>query len=211
MRRTQFNKRVINSIRILLAIAIVIELFNLQYLNIFVTVLALFSTFIPTILSDKKIIHTPTDLHVIMVLFAFAAIYLGELRNFYYRFWWWDTMLHTFSGIILGFSGLVLIYIINKNENIDFYLSPIFISIFAFTFAVTIGVVWEVFEFFMDSTFGLNMQKSGLDDTMWDLIADAIGGIIAGLYGYQYVTTEVDSYFEKAVEKFLQINDHLFD
>jgi hypothetical protein len=211
MGRTQFNKRLINSIRILLVIALIVEIFNLQYLNIFVTLLALLSTFIPDILSDKAIVHTPTDLHVIMVLFAFAAIYLGELRNFYYRFWWWDTMLHTFSGIILGFSGLVLIYIINKNEKIDFYLSPLFISIFAFTFAVTIGVLWEVFEFFMDSTFGLNMQKSGLVDTMWDLIADAIGGMIAGIYGYQYVTTAVDSYFEKAVEKFLKINKQFFD
>ncbi|WP_230868762.1 hypothetical protein [Iocasia frigidifontis] len=120
-------------------------------------------------------------------------------------------MLHTFSGIILGFVGFILIYFLNRDENIDILLNPLFIAIFSFTFAVSIGVVWEIFEFSMDSLFGFNMQKSGLVDTMWDLIADCIGGSIAAYCGYNYLKKGLPSYFEKAARKILKNNSQFFD
>lgn len=120
-------------------------------------------------------------------------------------------MLHTFSGIILSFVGFILIYFLNRDENIDILLNPLFIAIFSFTFAVSIGVVWEIFEFSMDSLFGSNMQKSGLVDTMWDLIADCIGGSIAAYCGYNYLKKELPSYFEKAARKILKNNSQFFD
>jgi hypothetical protein len=150
-------------------------------------------------------------MQIIMIIFAFASLYLGELQDYYYRFWWWDTMLHTFSGIILGLVGFILIYILNRDDHIDVVLSPIFIGLFTFTFAVSIGVFWEIFEFAMDSFLGMNMQKTGLVDTMWDLIADCIGGGIAAVYGYKYLKEDLTSYFEKLVNKFLINNKQFFD
>jgi hypothetical protein len=191
------------AIRILLVAAIIGDVITLRWLNLFTALLALFSTYLPYILSQKELIYIPSDMQIIMIIFAFASLYLGELQDYYYRFWWWDTMLHTFSGIILGLVGFILIYILNRDDHIDVVLSPIFIGLFTFTFAVSIGVFWEIFEFAMDSFLGMNMQKTGLVDTMWDLIADCIGGGIAAVYGYKHLKEDLTSYFEKLVNKFL--------
>ena len=120
-------------------------------------------------------------------------------------------MLHAFSGTILGFIGFSLIYFLNREEEIDIVLSPIFVALFAFNFAVSIGVIWEIFEFTMDSLFALNMQKTGLIDTMWDLIADCIGSGIASYYGYMYLKKGQPSYFEDSLKKVLAENDQFFE
>ncbi len=120
-------------------------------------------------------------------------------------------MLHTLSGVILGFVGFILIYILNREEDIDVILSPLFIAVFTFTFAVSFGVFWEIFEYAMDTMFGFNMQKSGLVDTMWDLIADCIGGGIASFYGYMYLKNGMKSYFEKTVNLFIDENEQFFE
>ncbi|MFW6022039.1 MAG: hypothetical protein ACOCQW_00755 [Halanaerobiaceae bacterium] len=195
----------------LLIAAIIANIYTFHWLSLFNSSLALIVTYIPNILSKKNILFIPSDLQIIIIAFVFASLYLGELRNFYYHFWWWDTMLHTLSGVILGFVGFVLIYFLNHEENINLLLSPVFIAIFAFTFAVSIGVVWEIFEFSMDSLFGFNMQKSGLVDTMWDLIADCIGGSVASYFGYKYLKKGMPSYFEKTLLKIIKTNTQFFD
>ncbi len=197
--------------RILLIAAIVADIINFHWLNLFNSILALLVTYIPNFLSKKHILYMPSDIQVIIIAFVFASLYLGEMRAFYLRFWWWDTMLHTFSGVILGFVGFILIYFLNHGEDIDLLLSPLFIAIFSFTFAVSFGVIWEVFEFAMDSFLGFNMQKSGLVDTMWDLIADCVGGGIASYFGYNYLKKGLPSYFEKAAQKILRGNGQFFD
>ncbi len=101
-----------------------------------------------------------------VLVFLFTAMYLGEIGAYFVKFWWWDIVLHLSSGVILGIVGFFLIYFLNQKERISLVLSSGFIVLFAFAFAVTAGVVWEVFEFAMDGVFGLTMQKSGLVDTM---------------------------------------------
>lgn len=147
---------------------------------------------------------------MIILLFLFAANYLGELGAYYQKFWWWDLMLHAISGIILGFSGFLLVYILNKEEKVNVILSPFFMSMFAFCFAVSMGALWEIYEFGMDSIFGLNMQKSGLVDTMWDLIVDSIGALVAAVYGYLYERYGRGSAFKKNITKFLSLNQSIF-
>jgi hypothetical protein len=183
------------TIRITFILAILGDLITFRWLHLFTSSLALLSTYFPTIFSEKKLVYLFSDLQIVMIVFIFSSLYLGELNNFYARFWWWDTMLHTFSGITLGFFAFILIYILNENEKIDVILSSAFIAVFAVSFAVSVGVFWEVFEFAMDSFFAMNMQKSGLVDTMWDLIADCIGAGIAGLYGYLYLKDGFPSFF----------------
>lgn len=211
MIKIKFKTILVWIFRILLIAAIVANIITLHWLSLFISILALFTTYIPNFLSNKNILYIPSDIQIFILIFVFASLYLGELRNFYYHFWWWDTLLHTFSGIILGFIGFTLIYFLNREEDIDVILSPLFIGVFAFSFAVTFGVFWEIFEFAMDNIFALNMQKSGLVDTMWDLIADCIGGGIAAYYGYNYLKKDMKSYFEEALKKVLKDNSHLFD
>ncbi|WP_461204675.1 hypothetical protein [Clostridium sp. DL1XJH146] len=207
---SKFERAFANIFRILLVLSAIITFLRGDYLDCFVSIFTLFLTFIPFILADRNNIKLPASYQIIILAFIFAAQYLGELNSYYYKFWWWDSMLHTFSGVILGFSGILLVYILNRMEDVDVYLSPFFVALFAFTFAVSIGALWEIFEFTMDTTFGLNMQKSGLVDTMWDLIVDSIGAIVAAVYGYLYERHEKTGMFETLFDGFKNMNPRLF-
>lgn len=158
----------------------------------FLIIITFILTYFPSILSKKFGVYLPKRLQLIITLFIFAAQILGEIGDFYEKISWWDTMLHTISGIVLGLVGFLFVYLLNEKGNINVNLSPKFVIIFAFCFALTMGVFWEFFEFGADRLFGYNMQKfrmpgqDGLVDTMNDLIVDAIGAIVACIGGYIY-------------------------
>lgn len=209
-RNYRFEKLIIWIFRLLFLGGVVGNILSCNWLNLFVSLLALILSFLPQYLSNNDFVYIPADMQFIIALFIFATLYLGELREYYFKFWWWDVMLHTISGVILGMIGFILVFILNNEDRIDFILSPVFMALFSFTFAVTAGVFWELFEFSMDSFFGLNMQKSGLVDTMWDLLVDCIGGLAAGVFGYRYITKDRESYFKKIVSSFLSENSQFF-
>lgn len=143
----------------------------------------------------------PNRLEIIITLFIFAAQFLGEMHGFYDKIPWWDTMLHTTSGIILGLVGFLFVYLSNENGDKNVNLSPIFVVIVAFCFALTMGVFWEFFEYGADRVFGYNMQKfrmpgqDGLVDTMDDLIVDAVGALIACIGGWIHMKKKKDTLF----------------
>jgi len=151
---------------------------------------------LPGLLERKLRIVIPSGMLVAFSIFLFCGVYLGEVHYFYFRVPHWDTMLHTFSGFALGAVGLSIIGILNKSESVPLSLSPAFIAVFAFCFAVSIGVIWEIYEFAVDSVAGLNMQKymlesgemligrAALADTMKDLIVDALGALVISVVGY---------------------------
>lgn len=134
-------------------------------------------------------------MYYLYVIFLWLAIFLGEVRDFYYVIPYWDTILHTFSGIMIGFIGFSVIDILN-NDIDKLTLSPFFIALFAFCFAITVGVIWEFYEFTSDGLLGTNMQKFKLkdgteligrlavSDTMEDLIVDSVAAFIASTIGY---------------------------
>lgn len=194
------------------------------------TLLNAFLTFIllllPTIFYKRTRIFVPPSLQIIILLFIFASTYLGELRHFFYRYWWWDIMLHSTSAIILGYIGFLMIYALNKNINIHLNLNPFFIALFTFCFALTVGVLWEIFEFSVDSILGLNMQKArnleeiygymdtrlGVIDTMRDLLVNFIGAFFVSVIGYYYSKRKFssDSAFAKIKDQFIEQNPNLF-
>lgn len=84
-------------------------------------------------------------------------------------------------------------------------MKPGFVALFTFMFAVGLGAIWEIFEFAMDSFFGMNMQKSGLVDTMWDLIVDSVGALVISVLGYGYLrTTGNESFLEQWIQRFIE-------
>ena len=104
-------------------------------------------------------VELPTTLEIILLLFIFCAEILGETQSFYLRFPMWDTVLHTLNGFIAAAIGFSLVDLMNRDPRIHFQMSPLFVAIVAFCFSMTIGVIWEFFEFFMDRFAGLDMQK----------------------------------------------------
>lgn len=159
-------------------------------------VLGLIVMFIPSIIERKKEIDIPDSMEILYFIFLFSAIVLGEVRDFYYAIPYWDKILHAFSAGMLASLGFVLVAIFKKTERLKHYLSPFYIALFSFCFAITIGVAWEIYEYFADGLLSLNMQKyaladgteligrEALSDTMNDLIVDTIGALAITILGY---------------------------
>lgn len=180
-------------------------------------VLVLFAIFLmPTVLRHRFKFIIPAEFQLLVVVFAFASLFMGSVRGLYQTIWWWDIALHFSSGLLLGILGFLIVYVMNENERVDIYLRPRFTALFAFIFAVAAGTLWEIFEFFMDGTFGYAMQRpmfndpTGLTDTMWDLAVDALGaGLIAAL-GWWYMIRRERSFMEVMIQKFIARNPNLF-
>ena len=164
--------------------AAILSVLNNDWMSAWLSALGLFLTFLPTILEKRYCVDYPSELEIVILFFIFAAVFLGEISSFYEKVWWWDILLHSFSGIIMAIVGFALVYTMNEKKKSEIRLSPFFISIFSAGFAISIGVLWEIFEFCMDFFFGFNMQKSGLADTMLDLIVNTLGAIIVSFIGY---------------------------
>jgi len=151
---------------------------------------------LPGYLRSKVRLNIPNAMMIAYAVFLYCGIYLGEVRNFYFNVPHWDTILHMFSGAALGALGFSFVSLLNKPESASFSLSPVFVAIFAFCFALALGVIWEIYEFLMDSILKTNMQKyamesgemligqAALTDTMKDLIVDAIGAFAVSVIGY---------------------------
>ncbi|NLI39141.1 MAG: hypothetical protein GX384_07355 [Clostridiaceae bacterium] len=162
-------------------------------------ILGLVVMMLPSVIERKWSIAIPNFMYVLYFIFLYCAIYLGEVRNFYYAIPYWDLILHAFSGAMLGALGFTIVIMLNHTKGINLHLSPFFAAVFAFCFALTIGAVWEIYEYIIDSTLGLNMQKymlkdgtpligrEALNDTMEDIIVDAISALVMTIVGYIYV------------------------
>ncbi len=188
MERLEKIKLVVSLIlRMLLIIAAVTAVFLDDWMNLFLSLFTLFLTFLPVIIERKYKVSYTSEFGIILLVFIALSMYLGEIHSFYYVFWWWDIFLHAISSIIIGGIGFLLVHTLNKEEDVKLKLSPAFVAVFSLGFSVSLGVVWEIFEFSMDSLFGLNMQKSGLVDTMWDLIIYVLGASIVSWFGFIYL------------------------
>jgi len=187
-------------LRLTIIAAIVAAIINQRWTVLFVSIMAFASTFLPAIIERNYKIHLPSEFEFVITIFLYSSLFLGEVRDYYARYWWWDIFLHGIAGIALGFVGFLIVYVLYYENKIK--TSPMFVAIFSFSFAVALGAVWEIFEFAMDSFFGLNMQKSGLVDTMWDLIVDSGGALITCLIGLMYIKGGKTRLFGRLVNKF---------
>lgn len=154
-------------LRILAIGAMVISILTKQYENTFTCVLALILFLVPSFIEKNFKINLPPTLEIIILLFIFAAEILGEVNSFYIIFPYWDTMLHTINGFLCAAIGFAMVDILNKSSKIKFNLSPAYLALVAFCFSMTIGVLWEFFEFGCDMLMHTDMQK----DTVVNMIS----------------------------------------
>lgn len=151
---------------------------------------------VPSFLAHRWNIKIPKVLFIMYILFLYGAIFLGEVRNFYYLVPHWDDILHCFSSMMTGSFGFMVITILNDDKKVAMNMSPKFAALFSFTFSIAIGAVWELYEYAFDGLLGLNMQKfmlengtilsghAAISDTMADILVDSIGAFIASVVGY---------------------------
>lgn len=189
-----------------------LSIWQAQWLTAVTTLTILVVTLLPLVLGRRFEVFIPPEFEALAVVFVFASLFLGEVGGYYVRFWWWDAALHTASGFLLGILGFLLVYVLNQKQEVEVHMKPGFVALFAFMFAVGMGALWEIFEFAMDSFFGLDMQKSGLMDTMWDLIVDTVGAAVIAFLGYGWLSTVgTDSFLEQWIDRFVEGNPRLFD
>lgn len=159
-------------LRFFVVLVMVRKLFLHEWESVFICVLTLFLFVLPSIASSILKITLPSVLEIIILLFIFSAEILGELNSFYIRIPHWDTMLHTINGFCCAAVGFALVDMLNRNKKFSLKLSPLYLAIAAFCFSMTIGVLWEVFEYSADTFFGKDMQKdtvvSAINSTMLD-------------------------------------------
>ena len=130
-----------------------------RYENMFVCVLSLVLFCVPMLIERSLAIDIPPLMEAIIYCFIFAAEILGEINSFYTIIPGWDTMLHTINGFLVAAVGFCLVDLFDRSERFSFKLSPLFLAIVAFCFSMTVGVLWEFFEFGADQFLGTDMQK----------------------------------------------------
>lgn len=153
-------------LRVIIIGILVFSIINGKWENTMTCVLTLILFMIPSFIENKMKIDIPNVVEVIMLLFVFSANILGEMGSFYEKIPFWDTLLHTLNGFICAGVGFGLIDILNREERIKINLSPIFVCLFSFSFSMTVGTVWEFFEFGVDVLLGMDMQKDTVINTI---------------------------------------------
>ena len=200
-------------LRLIVVAILVSSILRREYENAAICLLVLFLFLLPLFVQRNFGIELPGTLEIIILVFIFASEILGELGCFFINVPNWDSILHTTTGFLCAAFGFALIDILNRNDKIKFQLSPIYVALVAFCFSMTIGVLWEFFEFSVDRLFHMDMQKNipitidgitsvavngknlgfdgyldiGLYDTMEDLLVNFIGALTFSIFGYFYI------------------------
>jgi len=174
MIQTRDSARLVHYIlRLLVLLIMADQIFNRKYENVFFCLLTLILFSVPSFVEKNTRISIPDALENVILFFIFAAQILGEMQSYYSAFPFWDTMLHTINGFLAAAIGFSLTDILNQNERFTFRLSPLFVAIVAFCFSMTIGVIWEFFEYFMDIVFAMDMQKDTIVHTIRSVMLDS--------------------------------------
>ena len=158
-------------LRILVIICLVREIILMNYLNSLLCILSIILLNLPVFIEKKLKIDLPDGLEIAIYCFIFAAEILGEIENFYGAIPIWDNLLHTLNGFLAASVGFSLIDLLNKKIK-NFNLSPVFVALVAFCFSMTIGVLWEFFEYSADKFILSDMQKDSIVNTVSTVTLD---------------------------------------
>lgn len=165
---------------------------------------------LPSFLRQKYRLQEAYAIDFGLVTFLFLTLFLGDIGAFYEHVPFWDKFLHLQSGLVLGASGFVIVYLLNEYKRDELHLSPAFLSIFAIVFSLAIGTIWEIFEFSADTISSSPYWQHSLTDTMWDLIADFIGALIVSIPGYFWMRRHMKLPFTPGLIRFFNISKLAF-
>ena len=154
-------------LRTIVILVLIRSLFNGHLDNAIVCAFVLLLYVLPQFVENRMNIEIPSVLEIVIFVFVFMAEILGELDSYYLKYEHWDTILHTSSGFLLAAVGFSLVNLLNKSERVRVQLSPVYLAVVAFCFSMTMGVLWEFFEFAADRWLLFDMQK----DTVLSRIA----------------------------------------
>lgn len=181
-----FSKWIVRVVQVLFALLALYEIWTQDWMNLFIVAQAMLIGFVPFFIKRNFSVHTPYLLRAGIVVFMFATLVLGEMADFYNRFEWWDLILHGIASMGLTLIGFLLL--VHSFARKELRSTPFMTTFLAFSISMTFAVIWEVYEFIIDSFFTTDspMQPSNTD-TMTDLMIAIAGAIFVGLGGYRYL------------------------
>lgn len=149
---------------------------------------ALGLTLIPAIHARRMDAGVPLEIELVLLWFMVSDMTLGNLLGFY-RLAYYDKVLHISSSILVALLGFLAIYVFHMTHRTRF--RPWLDSVAILIVTLGIGAAWEIAEYGVDHLFERNTQGapnlSALDDTMVDLVMDAVGGTIGAILGPLYI------------------------
>ena len=161
-RRVQ-NKKLVVTVYVLLRLSVIVmlvaQMFNGNFENVYTCILALLLFSLPSLIERRLHIDLPDTLEIIILLFIYAAEIFREIQEYYVIIPFWDDILHTLNGFLFAAVGFSLVNILNRNKRVMLELSPFYMAVTAFCFSMTIGVLWEFFEWGVDTFMAKDMQK----------------------------------------------------
>ncbi|MDO8509162.1 MAG: hypothetical protein Q7S27_05770 [Nanoarchaeota archaeon] len=191
-------------VRLTLLLAMYRSILSSNWYVLGICFFALILTFLGLFIERHYKIDIPIEFEIGIVILIYGSIFLGEVKGYYAKFWWWDLVLHTLTGAVIGLIGFIILLVLYRRKRVT--AAPASIALFSFSLAAAIGGIWEIFEFGMDQIFGFNMQKSGLVDTMGDLIINNAGALFASLVGYFYLKSGEAPLFSRIIRRFKKEN-----
>ena len=159
-------------LRALVVVSLIRQFFLHNYESVFLCTLTILLLYVPSWIQVRLRIELPPVLEITVLCFIFAAEILGEINAFYIVIPMWDTILHTINGVLSAAVGFSLVVLLNDDQRLTFELSPFFMALVAFCFSMTIGVLWEFFECFMDQFFHTDMQKDTIVHAIYSVALD---------------------------------------
>jgi hypothetical protein len=168
------------------------------------SILALGLMYLPWLVRSKVKINLPIEFDFVLVIFMYMAVFLGKAGGAYDHFWWWDVVLHTSSGFIIGFIAFLILYIKVKQKKL--HASRMLIGLLIFSVGLAFGALWEVFEYGLALVFGGNLTVDGFRDTIQDLIVDGVGALIMAWVGVQQIFDERRGFIIRWAETFVRMN-----
>ena len=196
------HRIIINSIRIILLLFFLFSLKGNAILMQVVSLIGLFVTFIPFIFQKYFGINIPARFEIITLLFVYGILFVSEVRSFY-NVWWWDILLNFFASVALGFIGLSIVFVLYRTKRLN--TTPEVIAILTFCLAFSVGALWEIFEYTLDTLFGSGLQQS-LFDTMEDLMVNTIGVLFVSVFGYIFIKREKFVLISTLLSSFVEKN-----
>ena len=178
MRSHPYATAVYFILRLIVVIMLAVNLWERDYESAFICVLSLILFLLPAFIEKRFRVQIPTLMEMVILMFIFGAEILGELQNYYTQYPYWDTMLHTTNGFVCAAFGFSLIDILTRNRQEKFRLSPLYVSLVAFCFSMTVGVLWEFFEYGMDVLFLTDMQKDTVLNSLASVALSADGTVV---------------------------------
>lgn len=184
-----------NALRLMLLVQAGFSLLHRHGYLVTLCLLVILISLFPVLFERQWRIRMPPLLQYLAIGVVLASLLLGEGLGYYERFWWWDISPHGVSGFLLGAMGFLIVHGHERHTPQGNRLTPGLTALFACLLAVSMGVLWEIFEFTLDSLLGTRMQhpegsSSGLPDTMGDLIMNTVGAVLVACLGWYHTLSE---------------------